>query len=1036
MPELTTSTKVRIFISSPGDVMDARDALEDVIVNKLQPTIGNQLGLHLQPMRWEGMVAPGMGDIQKNVFEEMGEYDIFVGIFWKRFGTPTPEYGSGSEAEFWDAYRRWEEDNSRPILMYFCETPFLPTADDLEQYAKVLKFKEEIGGKGLYSTYDKLEQFKGDIQKHLFKRIQGLVAGKEPFKPSQSGSPTPTPALRDRYLRNLRRDCLRIPLSTLGDDIDGSRPVALDQVFVSLEVIERDHEKLRQAPEEALSEEGNRLTALDALENATYSVLLGAPGAGKSSLVKHMLANMAAHEMGQEPPLLKGTQGLLPVLVVLRDLAPRLSKAVLPARGLKREKALAEAVLAQAMLTTEDYGIPDFATGVKHAFEDEQVFLVLDGLDEVPYDVRPLVREATAAVLSMYNLSRVIVTCRIRSYTGEAVFKGVHTYTLAPLDEERITLFINNWYQAQCNLGRVLEKEQQTRVQDLIQVATQRPLVSLAANPMLLTTMTIIHQKKTRLPDERVRLYKEAVELLLKRWQEDHAGLPDHLADFIASEDRVRPAMEKLAFQAHKAGKDDNAADIERDEALQILMEPQHLQDEVKAIQFLDYVDLRSGLLVGRGGSPNRPHVYSFPHRTFQEYLAGCFIVGARGAASRIQQLADEGDFWSEAVLLGIEEQVYNSGSYGRNQILNLASRLTQKPPKTEGESRRTLWAARMADVVGADIVSQDPGDVESGKDLLMRLKEQAVGLLSGALPAVERAEAGRTLATLGDPRGAVSTLEGMRFSFVPKGPFVMGDDRVQVDVPYDYWMGVYPVTQAQFQYFVDARGYEQEQWWSKAGWTYITSEGRNEPKRYTNSIYQLPNHPVVGVTWYEAQAFTQWLTNYGHKQEWFDKQVRIMLPNDPEWEKAARGGLHIPVQPTITTLNGLHASFDSEEKQNPNAGRKYPWGDTFNAQCCNSEDTGIGVTSCPGCFGQIESAYEVEDLSGNVWEWCRSKGEAEYIKGGDWSNWEAPDGEMRRVVRGGSFGSSVYSVRCARRYWFNPFLSDGWGFRVVALPR
>ena len=98
-------TQIRIFISSPSDVQEERDALEKVITEDLQRTIGKQNGLHIEPLRWENIVRPGLGDIQRQVSEQMGEYDIFIGIFWKRFGTPTATHESGSEQEFREAYK-------------------------------------------------------------------------------------------------------------------------------------------------------------------------------------------------------------------------------------------------------------------------------------------------------------------------------------------------------------------------------------------------------------------------------------------------------------------------------------------------------------------------------------------------------------------------------------------------------------------------------------------------------------------------------------------------------------------------------------------------------------------------------------------------------------------------------------------------------------------------------------------------------------------------------------------------------------------
>ena len=168
--------KIQIFISSPGDVAEERDALELLIKDELQSTLGRQHNLYLEPLRWETLVTPGMtSDIQKKVFEEMGPYDIFIGLFWKRFGTPTPTHGSGSEAEFRDAYARWEEDNARPILMYFCERHFLPKSAELEQFGKVLAFREEIEKKGLYATYKDVDDFIAKTRRHLTQTIYRLI---------------------------------------------------------------------------------------------------------------------------------------------------------------------------------------------------------------------------------------------------------------------------------------------------------------------------------------------------------------------------------------------------------------------------------------------------------------------------------------------------------------------------------------------------------------------------------------------------------------------------------------------------------------------------------------------------------------------------------------------------------------------------------------------------------------------------------------------------------------------------------------------
>ena len=179
--------EIRIFISSPGDVQAERDALKALVKDELQHTLGDKHGLHLVPVMWEDLGRPGMGDIQENLFKQLGDFNIFIGMFWHRFGTPSGNYESGSEAEFRRAYEKWKADHSFPIFMYFCERN-LPANVDTRQLDNVRAFKKEINSKGLTWPYHGVDDLVTQVRKHVTDELYDFLA-KQQKPPPRAASP-------------------------------------------------------------------------------------------------------------------------------------------------------------------------------------------------------------------------------------------------------------------------------------------------------------------------------------------------------------------------------------------------------------------------------------------------------------------------------------------------------------------------------------------------------------------------------------------------------------------------------------------------------------------------------------------------------------------------------------------------------------------------------------------------------------------------------------------------------------------------------
>ncbi len=163
---------VRVFIASPGDVAKEREYLR-VVADKINQSIAHEWGFHLEIVGWETNVIPDMGERPQSIInKQIGSYDIFVGIMWKRFGTPTGEAESGTEEEFNLAFNCREKFGTPRIMFYFNQKPFMPrNKNDLKQMEKVIEFRDRLFQEGLAWDYEGAEKFKDVIDIHLSKLI-------------------------------------------------------------------------------------------------------------------------------------------------------------------------------------------------------------------------------------------------------------------------------------------------------------------------------------------------------------------------------------------------------------------------------------------------------------------------------------------------------------------------------------------------------------------------------------------------------------------------------------------------------------------------------------------------------------------------------------------------------------------------------------------------------------------------------------------------------------------------------------------------
>jgi formylglycine-generating enzyme required for sulfatase activity/tRNA A-37 threonylcarbamoyl transferase component Bud32 len=184
-----------------------------------------------------------------------------------------------------------------------------------------------------------------------------------------------------------------------------------------------------------------------------------------------------------------------------------------------------------------------------------------------------------------------------------------------------------------------------------------------------------------------------------------------------------------------------------------------------------------------------------------------------------------------------------------------------------------------------------------------------------------------------------------------------------------EYWIGKYPVTNAQYAVFVEATGRRPPKHWEGG----LPPEGKE-------------NHPVVNVSWWDALAYCRWLT------EMTDKPYR--LPTEAQWEKAARGTNR----------------------------RVYPWGNRWDSQKCNTREGRKGGTTPVGAYSPAgDSPYGCADMAGNVLEWVADWYSEDHYAGSSVSqNPHGPASGAVKVLRSGSWSANRWGTRCASRLYGN----------------
>lgn len=728
-------------------------------------------------------------------------------------------------------------------------------------------------------------------------------------------------------------------------------------------------------------------------------ILLAEPGGGKSTFLRYLGWSLAAQSAGQGvagelgPP-----QELLPIILPLRRLSHQLAAHPDPVQAVFMALA---AVLA-------DEGVSRAEHLLQEALYRKTILLLFDGLDEVPVESihgagRLATLQAIRDFVHLYNGVRCVVTCRTRAFNQ--TLREVTRWTRAEIARfslGQIRAFVHAWYQelvlARQIEGRPADQLARTLIDAIL---SSKKLLAMARNPLLLTMMALIMYHDGSLPRDRPLLYERVLELLLGRWDKVKEGqsLAEAVGQIEWGSERLRPLIDQLSYQAHAtASSEDGRGRIDRRvlrDGLIGFFETARLPEPWGAARrCLDYFEQRSGLIV-----PDGPESYVFAHLTLQEHCAGRHMLLDLDAAALVMSHRQD-DRWREPILLGIGVIQKTNPALVDRILSDLIDPFQGPEVKPRARWQRDLI---MAAEIGAD---RDWNYLRTQRVNVDRLQRQIQAglteLLADAtqpLPVGERVRAAYLLGTLGDARYP-TTLEEWRaeldraragdatgyFCRVGAGAYTVGTNharaphaqrpahRVIFDAP--YWIGRFPITNAQWQEYRRAAGTEAL---PRMGWR----------------EFNQPNQPAIAMTHEAAAHFCRWLSRH--------LGVTVRLPSEEEWEAAARGP----------------------------RGYIYPWGDQWlddRAATQGDLEQRAPLSTAPvGCYPAGAAPCGAADLLGNIWEWTQSV----------WRSYpgsRAPFEERgEHVIRGGGFNSRRQRISCLARAKYHPIYSpEVTGFRVL----
>ncbi len=668
------------------------------------------------------------------------------------------------------------------------------------------------------------------------------------------------------------------------------------------------------------------------IADGSHLVIGGQPGSGKTTLLKHL--TLMAVSGGEVP---EGLIGRLPVLIQLKELRgePVLTD---PAPNASGAEALMDAYCAKLGNGLDIGCIRSFCRAGR-------ALILLDGLDEIEPSDRDRVVHAFADLRTARSGVKVVLAGRPHGIDGAAVDRfGDRKVTIAPLNMDQVESFVQRWF---CYIENEAPGTCTKTAGDLLAGMRGHPAIdALKDTPLMLTAICLLYYDGRELPGQRAELSDKFVDNVLhRRFPHDDAV-------------KIRRFLAMLAHEIHLDGRQA----IDRKPALDVLgriYDRERDESETtwweRLDRLFDWIEPQCGLLFLENGR------YRFWHLSFQEFLTADQRVyrERRDYFKAVEGFWDD-EWYAEVIRLFVGYLSIQNGG--------MANEIVRRVLEAEDEPPFKRWRLAASALENIHVHHREADTVKWAEDRLL-------SIMKSEAPPPDRAHAGRVLGWLGDPRDL------KEFVPIPAGEYPLSRGKKWIDA---FEIGKYPVTNGWYREFIEAGGYKTEQYWTEEGRKWLAHTGAELPRFWYERPWNCPNSPVVGISWYEARAFVQWLTEID------PGGYHYFLPTEGQWEAAAVG-------------------FE---------GWAYPWGPEWAEDHCNSEEAGVKGTSPVGCFAKGDRLLEdlgqsLSDMSGNVWEWTHSEYHTRHTLIEDFPF----DPEMRKLFARAIFATDDRQIKFLKEY-------------------